>query len=301
MTTKINSVENKISGILLINKPAGITSFDVIRKLRNTLRIKKIGHCGTLDPFASGLLIVCIGEATKVVEYFSVLDKKYVAVLHLGINTDTYDKDGKITGKKEVAVSCEDITEVLEKFSGKIKQIPPEYSAIKINGIRSYKLARAGVKAELPEREIEVFSSKIMNISLPFVTIEFHCSKGTYIRSLANDIGKSLDTGAHLHNLSRTQIGDFDILNAFDIDCCKEQLIERIIPIKEALYFIDSLTIKSEYKNEICFGRKLFNSYFIETANSNNTYKIFDENKTLLAIVECYGENIFKSKKVFVQ
>ncbi|MGQ9818315.1 MAG: tRNA pseudouridine(55) synthase TruB [Candidatus Kapaibacteriales bacterium] len=207
------------SAILLIDKPKDWTSFDIIAKVRNLTKIKKIGHTGTLDPFATGLLILLFNKATKLQNNFINLDKSYVAKLKLGAKTRTYD----VTSPEEEIVPINgltenDIRETILSFIGKYNQSPPIFSAKKIGGIRLYKLARRNEAFNLtiPTQLVKIYSIMILNISLPFVTIEVNCSKGTYVRSLANDIGIRLGIGAYLFELRRTKIGNYFVNNALN-------------------------------------------------------------------------------------
>lgn len=206
-------------GVVLVNKPTGWTSFDVVAKLRNLFRIKKIGHAGTLDPLAEGLLIICCGRATKKIEQFQNKTKEYFAVAKLGATTITDDSEGdeeNITGVS--GISEEMIKKALYKFEGKFDQIPPKYSARKIKGKRAYKLARKNVDFQLNAKEVEIYSLNLHLIDMPFVHFSVKCSKGTYIRSLARDIGSELQTGAYLYSLVRTAIGEYLNADALSID-----------------------------------------------------------------------------------
>jgi tRNA pseudouridine55 synthase len=207
------------TGFLLVNKPKNITSYDVIDYLREITGIKKIGHAGTLDPLATGLLIVGIGrESTKKLLRFLKMDKEYIALLYLGKISDTYDKEGKIEIKevKEVPEE-EEIKKAVSCFVGRIKQIPPVFSAKKVKGKKLYKLAREGEKVELKPIEIDIYNIEILKYNFPYLEIKVNCSSGTYIRSLANDIGERLGTGACLEALCRTKIGDFKIEDAKEL------------------------------------------------------------------------------------
>lgn len=211
---------------LLVNKPQGITSHDVIYRLRKITNIKKIGHGGTLDPLATGLLIVGITRAaTKHLgEITNNYHKKYLAEITLGENRTTDDAEGEIIQKFNVPnLKKDDILKVLKKFKGEIKQLPPAYSAIKINGKKAYDLARRGKSVDLKQRVVNIYNVKLKSFNNNIISIEFEVSSGTYIRSLARDIGKELKTGAYLSQLKRTQIGDFKLKNAVDLnDLTKE-------------------------------------------------------------------------------
>ena len=206
--------------IILVDKPAGISSFGVVAKIRRELRAEfgrkiKVGHTGTLDPFATGLLILLSGKMTKKSNEFLKLDKIYEAEIKLGFTSSTGDPEGEL---KEVNLSLvpshSEIQAVLNTFIGKITQTPPRFSAIKINGERAYKLARKGADFEMPSREVEIYKIEIMDYSYPLLKIRCHVSSGTYIRTLAEDIGNSLQTGAYLTALRRTKIGNYRIEDA---------------------------------------------------------------------------------------
>ena len=214
--------------ILLIDKPTGWTSFDVCAKLRGqikasyrgkgekpTKRQLRVGHAGTLDPFATGLLIILLGDATKKADTFLKLDKVYDAEIYLGASSTTGDPEGEITPSgSDIVPTGDEVSAVLEGFLGDITQIPPAYSAIKINGQRAYKLARAGKSVEIPERTVTIYSLQQIGYEYPILKIRAHVSSGTYIRTLAEDIGKALGTGAYCQQLRRMRIGDFDIQDA---------------------------------------------------------------------------------------
>ncbi len=211
---------NKQSGFLLIDKSVGPTSFDIIYKLRKITDIKKIGHAGTLDPRASGLLIVAVGrEATREIDKFLKLDKEYVAQIDLSKNTDTYDMEGKVTEEfVDKKIKKGEIKKVIKSFLGKQKQIPPMFSAKKVGGKKLYELARAGMKIERKSSDIEIFDIKITKYKWPKLEIKVKCGSGTYIRSLSRDIGKKLDQGGTLSSLKRTKINKYSLRKAKKID-----------------------------------------------------------------------------------
>jgi tRNA pseudouridine55 synthase len=201
-----------MEGILLVNKPKGPTSFQVIKILRKTTGERKIGHAGTLDPAARGLLIVLIGKATKHAGYFEKLRKRYIARVELGMSTDTDDREGEIILQKHTdPVSRGTVQKVLSSFTGTIMQTPPRYSAVKFGGRRAYALARQGKHFQLEPRQVVVHALRMVYYHHPYIKIELCCSKGTYVRSIARDIGENLGTGAVLHSLIRTQIGPWGI------------------------------------------------------------------------------------------
>jgi tRNA pseudouridine55 synthase len=205
--------------VLLINKPLRWTSFDVIRKLQYKFRTKKIGHAGTLDPLATGLLIICTGKMTKSIETFMGLEKEYTGTFVIGQTTPSFDLETEVSAPVDIThITEEQIQNATLPFKGIIRQLPPMHSAIQINGQRAYDLARSGKTVELKQREIEIKEFEITRIALPAVDFRVVCSKGTYIRSLARDFGEVLGVGAHVTALCRTRIGEFTLSNALTIE-----------------------------------------------------------------------------------
>ena len=216
-------ITNTQGSAMLINKESNWTSFDVIAKLRNIVKLKKIGHCGTLDPFATGLLILCLGKGTKQISTFQNLPKQYYATIKLGATTKSFDIEQKEENIKDITGITENqIQDALNKFVGTIEQIPPMFSAKKINGERLYELARKDMELELKPVQVDIYSIELQKIELPFISILIDCSKGTYIRALARDIGSYLGVGAYLTQLCRTKIGDYSYSNAFTVNEIKE-------------------------------------------------------------------------------
>jgi len=215
-----------LNEIILIDKPLNWTSFDVVKKVRATIKKKikvkkiKVGHAGTLDPLASGLLILCVGNKTKTISSIQNLNKKYMAKIKLGFVTESFDREKKEIEKSDLKnIKKEDISNLQNLFLGEILQTPPKYSAIKIDGVRSYqKMRNNQTDFVLPKRKVHIYSFNIKNITLPYITIEVVCSKGTYIRSLANDIGTALGCGAYLFDLCRLSIGEYKLADALSIN-----------------------------------------------------------------------------------
>lgn len=216
----MNSQQPQESGqLLLLNKPFGWTSFDVVNKLRYKLRIKKIGHAGTLDPLATGLLIICTGKMTKRIEEFMGLEKEYTGTFVIGQTTPSFDLETAVTDPVNISfITEESIRHAVKSLTGTIHQLPPAHSAIKVGGKRAYKLARQGKEVELKPREVEIRAFEITAITLPMIHVRIVCSKGTYIRSLARDLGESLGVGAYLSQLCRTRIGSFKLEDALSVD-----------------------------------------------------------------------------------
>ena len=209
-------------GLLNIYKPVGKTSHDVVAYLRRVLKIKQIGHTGTLDPFAEGVLPVCIGKSTRLIEYLPD-EKAYLAYVQFGKSTDTYDTEGKIVFETDKKVSETEILEKLPLFEGEIEQIPPIYSAIKVNGKKLYDYAREGKEVEIKPKKVIINKIELKDFDFEnqVAQIYIECSKGTYIRSIAHDLGKSLDNGAHLIKLIRTKVGNFEVKSAIKLDDIK--------------------------------------------------------------------------------
>jgi tRNA pseudouridine55 synthase len=211
-----------MDGFLLIDKEKGMTSFDVIRVLKRRFNIKKlkIGHSGTLDPVATGLMIIAVGKATKMLGKFLGADKTYIGTAKFGAVSDTYDSDGKITEMSDIAPISLDVIKkiVQENFTGKIKQMPPKFSAKKVNGVRAYDLAREGKEFILEAKEVEVYSFEISSFKWPYMEFSVKCSSGTYIRSLVHDLGQKLGVGAYMDSLRRTAIADYSVDDAIKAD-----------------------------------------------------------------------------------
>ncbi|RIJ41472.1 tRNA pseudouridine(55) synthase TruB [Pontibacter oryzae] len=205
--------------ILLINKPLDWTSFDVVKKVRNTIRVKKVGHAGTLDPLATGLLILCTGKFTKRIDEIQGQEKEYTGIIRLGETTPSYDRETEVTETKDIShLTEDDIKAAAQTFVGTIDQIPPIYSAVQIDGKRAYDLARKGKEVELKSRSVTIQAFDITSINGPEVTFKVICSKGTYIRSLAHDLGQKLGVGGHLSKLERTRIGEYKLEDALTIE-----------------------------------------------------------------------------------
>ena len=245
-----------MEGIINVNKPKGITSFDVIRRLRKILSTRKIGHTGTLDPMAEGVLLVCVGKATKLAQDIEASSKEYVAEFELGYKTDTYDIEGVVTDRKEdFSVSETELCEVMEKFIGDIEQIPPMYSAIKINGQKLYDLARKGETIERAPRKIRIENIELLEFDGKKAKIKCSVSKGTYIRSLIYDIGEKLGTFAVMTSLTRTKVGEETIDKSFtlsEIENLKNEGKENFITSVEDYFTYPKINIEGE-KNRTLF------------------------------------------------
>ncbi|RJR38395.1 MAG: tRNA pseudouridine(55) synthase TruB [Desulfobacteraceae bacterium] len=225
-------------GIVLIDKEKGESSFNVVRDVRRILKEKKVGHAGTLDPFATGLLVILLGQGTKLFPYLTSMDKEYEAVLRLGIETDTLDETGRIVRAEKVPpLDAEFVRGEAKELIGEIEQIPPAFSAVRCGGKRAYELARKGVLPALEKRVVRIHRLEITSIDLPDVTMTVRCSKGTYIRSLGSELGRRLGPGGHLKSLRRISIGPFTVSHAIhrNDSGLAEKLGDRIIPLTDAL------------------------------------------------------------------
>lgn len=255
-----------MEGILVIDKPTEISSYDVIRVVKKRLSPKKIGHTGTLDPLASGVLPVLINRATKVVPFLDEKVKQYEGTLKLGIVTDSEDSTGQVLG--EISLNGSELTRgriqgVFDRFVGKVKQVPPMFSAVKYHGTPLYALARQGIQVERPEREVEIFSLEIIGIGLPFIDFRVSCSRGTYVRTLSRQIGDALGVGAHLCRLRRISSGPFSLdqavtLTEFDRLVDTGEIEERIITLREALQNLPEIEIGGDLRKRIRNGLRVF-------------------------------------------
>ncbi len=228
-TTDFSKLDFQTGEVILVDKPYGWTSFKVIYKIRKAIDVKKVGHAGTLDPLATGLLIICTGKKTKEITSYQGLEKTYTGTILLGKSSPSMDLETEISSEKPVDnISEEDIMKVRNAFLGKILQVPPMYSAVKLNGKNLYKLARKGKSIERTPREVSVSKFDIKEINLPEVHFEIKCSKGTYIRAIADDFGGKLGCGGLLSSLRRTHIGPYSVKDAFNVDNFVKTAIERI-------------------------------------------------------------------------
>ncbi|MDX8336273.1 MULTISPECIES: tRNA pseudouridine(55) synthase TruB [Cetobacterium] len=267
-----------MEGIIVIDKPKGITSFDVIRVLRRTLKEKRIGHTGTLDPLATGILVICVGRATKLAQDIEGYQKEYVADLELGFKTDTYDIEGKVLDRIEnFNISKERFENELEKFQGDIKQVPPMYSAIKVDGKKLYELAREGVEIERKPRDVNI--SKIDLLAFDGIKAKISCtvSKGTYIRSLIYDLGENLKTFATMTDLRRTKVGPEDLDRSFTLEAIEKMVSENdfsfLVSIEDYFNFP-----KVEIEDET--DLKLFvNGQRCKKRINEGKYRVYSKNK----------------------
>jgi tRNA pseudouridine55 synthase len=292
-----------IDGVINIYKEKGFTSHDVVAKLRGILRMKKIGHTGTLDPDATGVLPVCLGKGTKLCEMFTDRSKTYEAVMHLGVITDTQDITGKILSEQAVDVSEDQLQVVLEKFRGEILQIPPMYSALKVNGKKLYEYAREGIEVERKPRPIEIYQLEMGEMQGNLVKLTVSCSKGTYIRTLCHDIGQELGCGACMESLVRTRVGRFEIAKALtlsEVEALRDEgkLEETILPIEEVFIELPKVVVEEKFDSLVHNGNPLRKSEL--TCDSTTRIRLYDSKETFIGI---YGleekRNLWKPEKMF--
>lgn len=283
-----------MDGIILINKPKGCTSHDIVNKIKHILN-EKVGHTGTLDPNATGLLPILVGKGTKISQYLINHDKEYKVELKLGIKTDSADSEGRVLEEKEVQENIlenENVQNTLQSFMGKQKQIPPMYSAIKVNGKKLYEYARKDIKLELEPRDIEIYEITLLDIDKIENIVKFtvKCSKGTYIRSLCEDIAAKLGTIGYMKELNRLQVGIFKIEDSIKIEELEENknnlnfLQEHIISIENAFIQIfgrDNYIVLDEKKLEL-----LYNGVKLKNNKENGLYRIYDEQKNFIGIAK---------------
>ena len=275
-----------MDGIILVNKPSGMTSHDVVNKLRRILKTKKVGHCGTLDPDATGVLVVCVNKATKVLQFLTSESKEYVATLSLGTSTDTYDASGKIIETKEFhALDNNEIVACFNNFIGSQEQKPPIYSAIKVNGKKLYEYARAGEQVEVPTRSVTVNHLEILQIENNLIKFKVGCSKGTYIRSLCVDIAKKLGYPGHMSKLIRSQSGHFRLE-----DCSTLEDIEaghfHMLSIEDAFEHFDKYVIEDE--NIVIHGKMI-------KSDIDHQVVIVNKQGKVLAVYGPNGQGYLKS------
>lgn len=240
-----------MNGVLVLDKPHGWTSHDVVAKVRRLTQVKRVGHTGTLDPLATGVLVVCLGQATRVVEYMIGHAKQYTATVCLGIETDTYDAGGQVVARRPVDVTESALRESLQALVGDIRQAPPMFSAIKRAGAKLVDLARKGITVEREPRPVTIYSLDVLAFDSPHVTIDVHCSAGTYIRSLAHDLGRQLGCGAHLSALRRTAVGDFTLAQAASLEAFEAAVEDGswsilLRPLDTALSGFPAITLSEE-------------------------------------------------------
>lgn len=293
-----------MNGVINIYKNTGMTSFDVVAMVRRVAKMKKVGHTGTLDPAASGILPVCLGKATKIIDYIMENKKVYRVNLKLGMVTDTYDLEGEVLREKDAShITKDEILNCINSFVGTIDQVPPMYSALKQNGVRLYELARQGIEVHREARKVTIYSIENIKIeSNDNIQMDVCCSKGTYIRSLCYDIGEKLNVGATMTALERIQNGPFTKEEAINIEDLTEELLEKhIISIEKALDSFEKITVNEKFSKLLRNGVKVFdNRMYSEEVEFNKLYRVYEDNGVFLGLGK-RDEKGFKLEKLLIE
>ena len=297
---------DEANGIISVIKPLQWTSMEVVRKIKRLTSQKKVGHAGTLDPQATGVLPICIGQATRVMEYLVDSPKTYTALVHLGVSTDSYDALGQITEAKDPSyVTEQDANTALEKYRGIFDQVPPMYSALKRDGERLYNLARAGKEVDRPPREVEIYQLKITQWTPPEVRIEMQCGRGMYVRSLAHDLGIDLGCGAHLKGLTRLHTGPFDISTAVSMDQVEEACQDGtwrslLFPVDFPLLNFKAAIVQRDKEEAIRRGQGIYLGLPPKSASTNDLYRLYSVDGEFLALLHPGKvRGLWQAQKVF--
>ena len=294
-----NVIKNVVSGVLVVDKPVGLTSHDVVQIIRRGTGIRRAGHTGTLDPRASGVLVVLLGPAVRLSEHVSASDKRYQATIRLGASTNTYDSEGVVTESRIIEdLAEEDFEDMLQQYVGEIEQVPPPFSAVKQKGKKAYELAREGKEVELEPRKINVYSLDLLEWAPPEVVIDVFCSSGTYVRSLAHDLGISLGIGAHLVGLRRTKSGRFTLRDAVSFRRLRESFeigdwSQFLIPAAEALSDWPLIELNADDVDKVRHGHRV-----AAEDESPDWARAVTEQGDLVALVENL-EGEWQPRKVF--
>ncbi len=295
-----NENKNLISGVIVIDKPIGMTSHDVVQIVRKGTNIRRAGHTGTLDPRASGVLVVLVGPAVRLSEYVSASDKRYQSVIQLGTTTDTYDADGRVLSTNSVDISEKQFDDVLQSFVGEIEQVPPPYSSVKVKGRHAYDMARNGEEVDLEPRMINVYNLELLEWAPPEAVVDVYCSSGTYVRSLAHDLGEKLGCGAHLIGLRRTKSGRFTLRDAVPLRKLREAFEDNtwekfIIPAAEALSDWPAIQLDAEQLDIVRHGRRI-----PAEPGLGKMARAISEDGELIGLLELDAETLeWQPKKVF--
>lgn len=293
---------NKVSGVLVVDKPVGMTSHDVVQFIRNGTKINRAGHTGTLDPRASGVLVVLVGPAVRLSEFVAASDKRYQAVLRFGQTTSTFDSEGEITSRRPVDISHDELEEALKGFIGEVEQVPPVFSALKVKGKRAYELARQGKEVEMEPRTITVHDLELLDWDPPEAVIDIQCSSGTYVRSLASDLGETLGSGATLVGLRRTKNGQFGLRDAVSLRRLEEAFengdwYKYLIPAAEALGDWYTVVLDVPQIDEVTHGHRIPADEGLEPGKMA---RAISEDGELVALIEYDAEvSEWQPRKVF--
>ena len=299
-----------MDGVIVIRKEKGFTSHDVVAKLRGILHMKKIGHTGTLDPDAEGVLPVALGKATRLVDMITDKEKTYEAVMRLGVVTDTQDMSGTVLSQTtELSVTEEELCTVVSSFVGDYMQVPPMYSALKVNGKKLYELAREGKVIERKARDIEVFDIKVESIDLPEVTMTVHCSKDTYIRTLCNDIGERLGCHGCMKSLLRVRVAGFDLEHALTLSQIQSKVDEgcfdMVMPVDGVFENLPAVHTASDADKLVRNGNKIpavLTDYLKHSADSDIRYRVYNHEGIFVGVYSYLDETgEFKPVKIFME
>jgi tRNA pseudouridine55 synthase len=298
-----DELKDFITGAMVVDKPVGMTSHDVVKVIRGGTGIRRAGHTGTLDPRASGVLVVLVGPAVRLSEFLSASDKRYQAIIRLGVATDTYDTEGNQIGETKSIdhITESDFQQLLQDYEGKIAQVPPAHSAIKVEGQKAYVLARRGEEVELEPRMVDVYNLELLEWDPPEAVIDVYASSGTYVRSLANDLGNDLGVGAHLTGLRRTKNGQFTLRDAVRMQDLKDSFEEgdwykHLIPAAETLADWHTIELTPEDTEKIKHGHQI-----PAKPGSSGWARGLSEQGDLIALLEVpEGEQFWQPRKVFI-
>lgn len=294
-----------IHGVFLLDKPQGVSSNDIMQKVKRLFQANKAGHTGALDPLATGMLPICLGEATKFSQFLLDSDKRYLVTAKLGERTDTSDADGKIVERRSINVEQPDILSALEPFRGEILQVPTMFSALKYNGKPLYEYARAGINVEREARPITIFELKFIDYQAPFLTLEVHCSKGTYIRTLVDDLGEALGCGAHVTMLRRLAVADYPFEQMMTIEDLQHiaenqglvDLDKHLLPIDSAVERLTALKLNAEQARAIGFGQRV---KFQNTEHIYGQVRLFSPDGEFLGVAEVRQDNVIRPNRMVV-
>ena len=292
-----------IDGVFLLDKPQGMSSNDIMQKVKRLFQANKAGHSGALDPLATGMLPICLGEATKFSQFLLDADKRYVVTAKLGERTDTSDAEGQVVETRPVNVETSQILIALEQFRGDILQVPTMFSALKHNGKPLYEYARAGITVEREARPITIFELNFIEYQAPFLTLEVHCSKGTYIRTLVDDLGEVLGCGAHVTVLRRTAVADYPAEKMMTWDALQalaEQgdLDQHLLPIDTAVSKLPALKLNAEQSKGIGFGQRV---KFANEAKLRGQVRLFSDKNIFLGVALIDDNNVIRPQRLITQ
>ena len=292
-----------IDGVFLLDKPQGMSSNDIMQKVKRVFQANKAGHTGALDPLATGMLPICLGEATKFSQFLLDADKRYVVTAKLGERTDTSDAEGQVVETRPVNVEIPQILTALEQFRGDILQVPTMFSALKHNGKPLYEYARAGITVEREARPITIFEINFIEYQAPFLTLEVHCSKGTYIRTLVDDLGEVLGCGAHVTVLRRTAVADYPAEKMMTWDALQalaEQgdLDQHLLPIDTAVSKLPALKLNAEQSKGIGFGQRV---KFANEAKLRGQVRLFSDKNIFLGVALIDDNNVIRPQRLITQ